>query len=190
MANQRLFVAMAVPDHVRDRIAGALSGLRGRDDVNWTRPDGWHVTLAFLGNVEEERVVEVVGVAESAVVAAAGSAGVGDEGLVLSLGAPGTFKDRVAWLAVEDDPSGAVATIGAALQASLAEEGLPVDRKDVHPHLTLARARGRRLPGEVIAALPTVSADWRVDDAVLYRSVLGDGPARYEVVERLPLVAG
>ena len=50
----RLFVAIAIPEPVRDeifRVQRDLQPLLPRDAVRWTRPDQFHLTLRFLGNV-------------------------------------------------------------------------------------------------------------------------------------------
>ena len=178
----RLFVALDVDAGVRRKVERALDGLRGRDDrLRWTRPDGWHITLAFLGKVEA-----AVDVVEAAVARGVADAAVGP--LELRLGEPGRFGRRVGWLGVEDEPPGAVTRLGDAVQAALEEAALPVDRKDVHPHLTLVRPKGqRRLPEGLVEELPRPEGAWRVEDAVLYRSVTDPDGARYEELARIPL---
>lgn len=181
----RLFVALDVPDDVVDRLDAALSPLRERHpDLNWTPPATWHVTLAFLGEVEEERLDDV----EAAVSDAVATAGEGP--IELSLADPGRFGGRVAWLGVEDRPRGAVARLGAAVQEGIAARpGLPVDRKEIRPHVTLARARGRRgkLPAGFDDDLPEVAASWTVAEATIFRSHLGAGPLEHEPLVRVPL---
>jgi 2'-5' RNA ligase len=189
MSDPRLFVALPVALDVRGAVEDAVAPIRtGEDRVAWTRPDGWHVTLAFLGSVELARVDEVVQVCGAAVRSAAAGAMGGAPVVRLEVGAPGAFSDRVAWLLVDDEPAGAVAALGSAVQEALAAASLPVDRKAVRPHLTVARGR-RRLPGGFVDRLPTVEATWTVDRAVVIESVLGKGPARYEEVASLPFAA-
>jgi RNA 2',3'-cyclic 3'-phosphodiesterase len=186
----RLFVAFPVAAAVSARLDGAVAPLRARyDGLGWTRPDGWHVTIAFLGRVPAGRVPDVVDAAGGAVAAVGAAAVLADGRVRLRLGEPGQFGGRVLWVGVEDDPAGLVAEVGGAVQAALVGSGFEVDERPVHPHLTLARARNRgRLPAELVGAVPAVGAGWEVPGAVLYRSVLGRGPARYEVVAELPLV--
>ena len=50
----RLFVAVAVPAHAADELDGAVAPLRQSwPALRWTGRDAWHVTLAFLGEVNE-----------------------------------------------------------------------------------------------------------------------------------------
>lgn len=189
MSDPRLFVALPVAPEVRAAVEAAVAPMHaGEDRVAWTRPDGWHVTLAFLGTVPAGDVDEVVQVCGAAVRSAAAGQLHGVEAVRLRVGAPGTFGDRVAWLRVDDEPVGAVAALGSAVQEALAAAEIPIDRKPVRAHLTLARGR-RRLPAGFADRLPTVDAAWSVDRAVLVESVLGRGPARYEDVASLPFGA-
>jgi 2'-5' RNA ligase len=187
MSDPRLFVALPVAEEVAAAVDAALAPMRTSEDrVAWTRSDGWHVTLAFLGTVQASRVDEVVEVAGAAVRSVAAAGALGDSCMVrLRVGVPGTFGDRVAWLRVDDEPTGVVAALGSAVKQALAVADLPVDRKPVRPHLTLARGRGR-LPGGFVDRLPTVEAAWSVGRAVVVASILGKGPARYEEVASLP----
>ncbi|WP_052666661.1 RNA 2',3'-cyclic phosphodiesterase [Nitriliruptor alkaliphilus] len=175
----RLFVALPIPDHVRVLGQAALAPARDAGaDLTWTRPEGWHLTLAFLGNVPENRVPEV----EAAVGGAVRAHGTGPIGCEVT-GAD-RFDGRALFLSVADDPRGAIAALGDAIQTTLAAADLPVTSRPVRPHLTLARGgrRGARVTDEVVAAVAAVAARWEADEVNLVRSHLGDGPARYEPV--------
>lgn len=183
----RLFVALPVDEAVRAALAAAVEPLRpGAREASagqsphgwrWTRPEGWHVTLAFLGEVEPDRV------ADAAPACAGAAAGTG--AIELRLGGLGRFGRGVLHVAVEDRPAGAVANLGARVQDALAAAGVPVQQREVRPHLTLARARRRARP--TLPALEPPVGSWVVDEARLYASHPGRGGAVYEVVERLPL---
>lgn len=180
----RLFVALEVPEAVREPLDAAVAPLRERHtDLAWTPPDGWHLTVAFLGEVfsEPEDIATVL----APVVAAAPA------GIRLTLAKPGHFGRRVLWVGVRDEPLGAVAALGAAAQQALAEADLPVDLKEVRPHLTIAhaRARGTGVPAPLATAVPTVQADWTARELLLIRSAPGGHrrPNRYEPLVRLPL---
>lgn len=173
----RLFVALPVPDHVRVLVQAAAAPAReAAPDLTWTRPEGWHLTLAFLGDVAEGRVAEV----ERAV----GQVAADGDPLRCELAGADRFDGRVLFLAVADDPSGAIAGLGEAIQGAVEDAGLPVRRKPVRPHLTLARASrsGTTVTDQVAAAVAPVAAEWDADEVALVRSHLGGGPARYEAL--------
>lgn len=172
-APDRLFVALPVPEHVRVLVTAARAPAEAvAPELAWSRPDGWHVTLAFIGEVADgDAVREAV------------AAGLRDGPIELALGDAGTFGGRVLWLRIHDDPQGAVARLGAAVQRSLVAADLPVQERRVRPHLTLARsARGRPVDETVVAAVAPVTARWEAAEVQLVRSVRGGGPARYEPV--------
>lgn len=179
----RVFVAVGVPTHVVSAIDEAVAPLRDRyQQLRWTRPDAWHVTLAFLGDVEAGRVEAV----EAAVRTAVDDVATGP--VAVRLGAPGHFNRRVLWLAVEDEPDGALASLGAAVQRRLVAAALPCDEKPVHPHVTLARTRGReRVPRGAQDDLPHVEGSWEVESVSVLRSHLGEGGSRYEELAGIPL---
>jgi RNA 2',3'-cyclic 3'-phosphodiesterase len=173
----RLFVALAVPDEVRALVDGALAPLRRRHPrLRWTRPESWHVTCAFLGEVADDRREEVVSVVRTAV-------GASGPARSLALGEPGTFGGRTAWLRVVDEPAGRVVALGERLQTALAGAELPVETREVHPHLTVARTRGRaRLPDGLVAELPRPDARWVPERVTLWRSHIGADGARHEAL--------
>lgn len=184
----RLFVALPVDERVRQRLAQAVEDWRTDEGAHaartghgagwrWTRPAGWHVTLAFLGEVADERL------RAARTVAAAATAGTG--GISLELGVLGRFSRRVLYVSVHDEPHGVVETLGERVQRALAEADLPVQRRSVTGHLTLARAGRRQIAGLPDLVVPPSS--WRVEDARLYVSRPGPQGASYEVLERCSL---
>lgn len=179
----RRFVALPVPDEPRAALAAAVASLRERSPRwRWTDPTGWHVTCAFLGEVDDADVAPVVEVVRRAV-------GTGVVPLTLRFGAAGRFGDRILWAGLDDDPAGSVAALGERVQAGLEAAGLPVDRKPVRPHLTLARARrAAPITSRAPAAVSLPDRAWTCDRVELWASQLDDGPARYTVDASVPLL--
>lgn len=171
----RLFVAVFPPDEVMDAIAALprpeLAGLR------WTTPDQWHVTLRFLGQVDEDALgplaTALAGVADSA-----------SEAPVRAELGPATdrFGRRILQI-----PAHGLDELAAATVAATAGVGEPPDDRPFAGHLTLARSRGRRGADLGPLAGTPFSARWRVHHLVLVRSHLGAGGARYEALDRWPL---
>lgn len=165
----RLFVAVWPPPEVVEQVAAlprpSLPGLR------WTEPKQWHVTLRFLGRVDDATPVTD---ALATVVAAPGEAVVGPQ--------VGRFGHRV--LHVPIDGLGDLATAVAAATVDLGE---PPEDRAFAGHLTLARVRrGARVDLRPLAATP-VDARWPVTEFTLVESRVGGAGAKYEVVERYPL---
>ena len=171
----RCFVALQVEDTARQALEPWLTEARERfRDLSVTPPENLHLTLAFLGELDESGV-------EAARAATTQAAEVGDGGWLLQWGGTGAFpsmrRPRVLWIGV-DDAGGRLAAVHAALRGELVERGLPVEERRFHPHLTLARfkrpASGARLR-EIIAGVEAAPAPApaQVSGLVLYQSKLG-----------------
>ncbi len=165
----RLFVAVVPPDEVLDSIAALprpeVTGLR------WTGRNQWHVTLRFLGRVEDAAPVAD---ALAAVRVPAPVAVTGPE--------VGRFGQRVLQVPVAglDEVAGAVVAATAAL-------GEPPEDRPFAGHLTLARVR-KGAPVDLRPLCgPRVSGRWTANDVCLFQSRLSSAGARYEVLGRFPL---
>ena len=172
----RLFVAVWPPESVVEM----LLGIDRPDvvDLRWTTELQWHVTLRFLGEVDDPApVVEALGLVPDA---------------VLSGGATGVravLGPTTAWFpgrqVLQVPVRGLDALAGAVLDAT-SPWGEGGDDHRFSGHLTLARARGRtRGPASLAGA--SLAATWQVRAFELVSSELGRGGARYDTVSTVPL---
>jgi RNA 2',3'-cyclic 3'-phosphodiesterase len=183
----RLFVAFEVPSAIRAEIGARVATLReSLPRARWVSPEAMHLTLVFLGEVNGERLPDL----ESAGTAAVA----GEAPLRLRVGAAGSFPAgrpaRVAWLGLDSDRE------LAPLARRLAEDcgraaSVEVENKPYHPHLTLARC-DPPWPRAAVADLGRafsggIGEPFAVAEAVLFRSTLGQGPARHEALQHWPL---
>lgn len=173
----RLFVALPVAEDARARIADAVGPWRSDDRLAWTRPEGWHLTVAFLGEVAAEALDEV------AAAVRVGARDADTAGPVsLATGRTTTLGRGALALSVHADPDGVVEALGASIQAALVDAELPVTRRAVRPHVTLGRARRRRpVPRDLVDAVAVPPVAWSAEAVHVVESVLGSGPATYEV---------
>jgi 2'-5' RNA ligase len=181
----RLFVATDVPDPVRAALARTVAPFRdGVPGARWTRREGWHVTLKFLGSTWPRLVDEV---REAVSSAAAGSEAFQTE--LTEIGVfPSVRRARVIWAGLAD-PEGRFTRMVADLDERLADHFVP-EKRAFTPHLTLARLTPPRDLGEFIAGLPGMSVGsepFPVDRLVLYRSHLSPKGATYEPLLAAPL---
>ncbi|MDP8956106.1 MAG: RNA 2',3'-cyclic phosphodiesterase [Actinomycetota bacterium] len=184
----RLFIAVDVPDDVKADLVSALEPFRDRNrGMRWTSPDGWHVTLKFLGNTWP-RLVEPVR-------QAAGSAAEEQRPFETALTEIGAFptpkRARVIWAGLSD-PANRFAALVRALDELLREHFVP-EKRAFTPHLTVARLNP---PGNLLDAAPELvgtqvhSRAFAVDRMILYRSHLSPRGARYEAVGDFPFGSG
>jgi RNA 2',3'-cyclic 3'-phosphodiesterase len=183
----RLFVAVDIPDRVKGDLASAVEPYRDRiPGARWTRSDGWHVTLKFLGATWPRLLDEVHG----AVKAAAGASAAFESRLTEIGVFPSPGRARVVWAGLSD-PEGRFTEMVKRLDDLLAEHFVP-EKRAFTPHLTLSRLNPPRnirefTPDLVGTAVPSES--FPVDRLVLYRSHLSPKGASYEPLLEAPFAS-
>jgi 2'-5' RNA ligase len=169
----RLFVALDLPEDVRDRIEDLGLPLPG---ARWVPFDQLHLTLAFLGAVDGGLARDV----EEALATVRG------EPLRLELRGVGHFPlrghPRVAWVGVV--PSRGLDQLQRSVLRALESAGCEIERRKFHPHVTVARLSdvdGRDF-ADWLAARSTFRVDaFDVTELVLYSSILGSDGASHSV---------
>ena len=139
----RLFVACELSDAVRDGLRRIQDDLRrleaGR--LRWARPESIHVTLKFLGDVDEARVEEISSALADAI-----------EPFELrlqpaALGSFGGARLRVIWVGLQGDVE-PLASLAGRVEAALTPLGFPQERRPFAAHLTLARVPDQVPPAD------------------------------------------
>ena len=179
----RSFVAVLLPEAVRARVGEAAAELRSRaGSVSWVREENFHVTLRFLGSVDEATLGRVH---EALAAAAAGLAP-----FRLALGGFGGFPTaqapRVLWVGLTAGAEPLV-QLHARLEAALARRGIPPEGRGFHPHVTIGRAREPRGVagiGELLDGTGGPLGESLVEAVHLMRSDLHPAGARYGVLAR------
>ncbi|MFR9673639.1 RNA 2',3'-cyclic phosphodiesterase [Streptomyces sp. TR06-5] len=183
----RLFAALLPPDAALGALAETVASLRVRPDADglrWTAVGGWHITLAFYGEADEEHTLP--GLRERLSRSAARS-----RPLDLRVAGAGRFGRRALWAGVEGDRE-ALRQLARSAAAAGRRSGLTEEEgRSFHAHLTVARARGRggavdlRPYADRLAAVR--GEPWTATELVLVRShlpvsgVRGEQP-HYETV--------
>ena len=178
---RRLFVAVALDDTTREACAGVARRLRAKGwPGRWIAPENYHLTVAFLGGVEDDRV----GAASAAVRDVVGSVSPFDVRLDAVGAFPNDERPRVAWTGPLHGAN-AFGSLCGAVRSSLAAHGFTFDERS-DAHVTLARADGKApLPRVAPARDVTV----RVDALTLYESFTRASGASYVALERHQLGA-
>lgn len=189
----RLFVAVPVSDEVRasvgelmEVVAGAPITERAFGQPRWVRVEGLHLTLRFLGATPDERQTALAEVLREVAAQAAP--------FEVALSGGGSFPNpihpRVLWIGIAEGDDHLV-ELAAKLNERLVPLGWPLEGRPLAPHLTLARTDG--VPGaderarQLVEVARDVRLSWQADRIVLYKSVLGRGPTRYQVVSEAVL---
>lgn len=174
----RLFVGLALPDELARRLESLGGGIPG---ARWIEARNLHVTLRFIGEVEEGLAAEI------------------DETLAelqapsfpLALDGFGTFgraKPNHLWAAVDKAPG--LLHLQAKVETAMARLGLVPEGRKYMPHVTLARFKDApvgRIQDFIARNSPFHAGPWPVERFVLFSSHLGRGGAEYEAVADYPL---
>jgi len=187
----RLFVAISLPENVKDEIEKAQKELRTAlpgEFVRWTKREQFHLTLKFLGNVAESRVAELI---DAVRVACLGFAA-----LQLRAERIGFFPDmrfpRVAWAWVHDGKD-VLPRLQQAIEANVKNFSLEKSEQKFTGHVTLGRIQSiHRRQAEILAKQALNMADrffgeWMADKVELIRSELLPGGSRYTTLAAIPL---
>jgi 2'-5' RNA ligase len=175
--------------------------------VRWVRPEGIHLTLKFLGDVDREQLPEI----ERALCSACAP----HAPLELRVGALGCFpnarRPRVLWVGVQA-PGERLVHLQRDVERAIIPLGYPADRRGFHPHLTLGRVKAPRSAasrpnrkqaagldalgdsleraarqGASVRGAPVQGDTYRVDAVHLMRSELLPGGAVYRELAACPL---
>ncbi|AKT52310.1 RNA 2',3'-cyclic phosphodiesterase [Arsenicicoccus sp. oral taxon 190] len=178
----RMFLAIVPPEEVLAELETFLEPRVDADpDLRWSRPEQWHLTLAFLPSVSpssvdriDERLDEIATQQEPFDLTLRGAGAF-----------PGTADARVLWLGV-DDPLDGLAPLARRCRSAANGAGTQVEGGAFRPHLTVARLALPRDVRRWLEVLETfTSLTWTVTDVVLVESHLGEGPGgRPRHVER------
>jgi RNA 2',3'-cyclic 3'-phosphodiesterase len=187
----RIFCAIELPSEVRARAAEHIATLRHSEPrvrASWERIEKLHVTLKFLGEIEQGRVEALTRAAIRATTSA--------QGFDISIEGAGAFParglPRVLWLGVVD-PSGGLARLQSRFEDECAIEGFAREERPFHPHLTIARLRtpeGARRLAELHQQAGFEAARFAAVELTLVRSELGPGGSRYRAISHHRLSAG
>jgi len=192
----RIFVALDIPDNVRERIAAFVEDVRGlAQNVRWVRPESLHVTLNFIGEkppLEVEKIKQMLAGISGQQCFEAAFRGYGFF--------PSTNSARVFWIGIEENSR--LRTLSKTVDQTLSRAGISREDRDFNPHLTLARAgsgsphrlrsdRGNRVFEKLQERLATLKdlefGRMTASEFILFQSKLSTSGAHYGAIARFPL---
>ena len=175
----RLFVGIRPPEAIRDVLIDAIDDSA---DFRWQTEDQLHLTLRFIGEVERPVARDL----------ADALATINSPKFDVRLLGTGRFEQRsggALWAGVA--PKEPLVALAAKVERACQSVGLEPERRAFHPHITLARWKGRR-SREVAEFLDRTrglaSEPFAVDRFILFESRLSRHGAHYEEVADYPLV--
>jgi 2'-5' RNA ligase len=181
----RLFLAISIPEAVREelrRLQRELTPFLPPQSIRWTRPEQFHLTLKFLGNVSvtevpalRETVHEICAVAPSMHLRAE-SVGV----------FPNEFSPRVFWVDIKN-PDGQLARLQQQLEDAVGPFAEKPEEKKFTAHVTLARfEKLKQHDAETFAAIARtdkVIGEWTAQEVQLMQSTLQPTGALHAILD-------
>ena len=192
----RTFIALEMNEALQQFLAETIHQLsQALPEIRWVNPQGIHLTLAFLGELDDKQLGEVFHAVEEAAQKATPF-----EYRIKGLGTFGSQQQpRVIWLGIEDLPSGKIQGsplhyAHRLLSKALELRGFELEKRPYSPHLTLARIkqpltlesrqRLQRLLHSGLAA--TSSAIYPVQSLCVMKSELSRSGAKYSCLKAYP----
>jgi len=178
----RIFIALDIPEEIRARLTQYMERARAlAPEARWTRVEGLHVTLKFVGHVSDAMVEQIKTTLASIKTA---PFAVRFEGVGFF---PNPKAARVFWAGVEGGAD--LPRLASAIDAALEKLGIERETKPYHPHLTLARTSARPLRElqPLLADTPPQFGTMTAREFFLYQSQPQKGGSKYTKLERFGL---
>ncbi|HEU5383918.1 MAG TPA: RNA 2',3'-cyclic phosphodiesterase [Ktedonobacteraceae bacterium] len=184
----RTFIALEL-DASQQRFLGNIirQGKQILPDLRWVDPQGVHLTLAFLGELDDMQLAKARAATQYAATQA--------NPFTYRLSGLGTFgpprSPRVLWMGISE-PSAMLNGVHRALTLALEEQGFTTEKRPFSPHLTLARIKTPlnteqlQLLQQLLSRYQFASPDYHVTHLYLMKSELAPTGARYSCLQACP----
>lgn len=180
----RTFIALEM-DASQQRFLGNVirQGKQILPDLRWVDPQGVHLTLAFLGELDDTQLAKALAATQYAAAQA--------NPFTYRLSGLGTFgpprSPRVLWMGIFE-PSAVLNGVHRALALALEEQGFITENRPFSPHLTLARiktlnAEQMQLLQQLLSRYHFASPHYRVTHLYVMKSELAPTGARYSCLQ-------
>lgn len=188
----RTFIAIELPEEIRAVLSNFQDELKqARADVKWVKPENIHLTLKFLGEIEQDLVKQINSILNEI------SQKNSSFSLCLSnLGAfPKLLYPRVIWISVTNHQR--VSEIANDLEKQMIKIGLPAESRPFSSHITLGRVRSGLNRKALVERLEFLNKqrsspqpEFKVLNLTLFKSTLTPHGPVYESIFTYPLISG
>ncbi len=181
----RLFLALALPEELKDRLGDLVEDFTRADaQVKWVKTENMHLTLKFLGEVEETRLGEIYEVSRLS------AGGIPPFDLrIQEVGAfPSLRRPRIVW--VRAHQARGLMNLHRRIETGFQSIGFPPEKKCWTPHLTIGRVKGTRNLKELCRRLEQAVFEpvtFHIDSLHVIQSVLRSEGPLYTTRKSIPL---
>jgi len=182
MGTIRAFIAVEIDDQTKEKISELITWLKKSNaDAKWITHDQMHLTLKFLGNIDEDKIRDISG----ALSLISGNF----KSFTISLSKIGAFpnlnRPRVIWLGI-DRGADSLKSLADKIENDLEKLGFTRQIREFQPHLTLARIRSaKNIRGLVKLAGQTAftpGKDIKINKLILFQSDLNPKGSIHTVI--------
>ena len=136
MAKIRTFICIELTKDIKEKISVLQAELKShKADIRWTRPDSIHLTIRFLGDVEESLIKDIAQNLKAAI---------NKQKFEISVKGTGAFpnfrRPKVLWIGIFD-PEGHLQQLNEIIENELAKLGFAKELRKFSPHLTIGRVK-------------------------------------------------
>lgn len=183
----RTFIAIDFEEEIKKKLYFLLLELdKVSQNIKWVKKEGMHLTLKFLGEIEEEKIPKIEAVLST--ISKMYSP------FPLRLKGTGTFppgkkNPRVIWIGIEGGQT--LKELQAQLEEELEKLDFPREKREFHPHLTLGRVKIQSHLGGVLSQLErekeTTFGEMKVNKITFFQSILKPTGAEYKALSEFEL---
>ncbi len=183
----RTFIAIDVPEKIKEQIFEVEKELikSCNEGVKWEEKEKFHITLKFLGDVNENAIDSIYDVLSENLT------GFGKFSVIYK--GVGCFPDlkrpRVIWIGCED-PSGKLFELQKIVEEKMSELGFEKEDKEYHPHVTLGRVKNPRNISNLIKKIESINFEseaGEVTEVLIMKSDLKPSGSVYTVLRKIKL---
>ena len=188
----RTFIAIELPKQIKEQLAELEEQLKETSaDVKWVQPENIHLTLKFLGEIDEEKTQKITGIMTAVAK--------DNPAFTINISSLGAFPKieypRVIWVGV-DKGDKETKEIAHNLEEKIEKLGIPKEERAFSSHITLGRVRSPTNRGglvqklrELTAAVTEKSMEFPVAGITLFKSTLQPAGPIYEALKTASLKA-
>lgn len=186
----RTFIAINLNQELKETLSQLIEELKrldpARKSVRWVNQQAMHLTLKFLGEIDESKAEEIKKVLEQ----------ISNKSRTFTMRISGTGyfppdkrKPRVLWLGIEEEES--LKDLQSRLEEEMENLGFPKENREFHPHLTLGRVKIPSNLREIMLHLEQFESrkfgEMEVRKITFFKSVLKPAGAEYSVLSEFEL---
>lgn len=186
----RAFIAITLTPDIKERLSRIQTNLKECGaDIRWVLPENMHLTLRFLGEINEIMLNGIIRVTEETAH--------NHSKFEIGLSGIGTFPDidhpKVIWVGVKDGDK-KIEDLAYALEKGMEALEIIQEKKPFSCHITLGRTRSPKNMEKLMAAVNNLGEDlykegtsFTAERITVFKSRLTPGGAVYEALKEITL---